>query len=360
MASIDTHACPTTPETRADRSRWDEPHPAQPGTRRDVVLQGLVSNTADEPPQDLRGINLAGEDLSGMKLPRCDLSGADLSKANLSGASLSWSDLSGANLSQACLDDCELLGADLRGATLNECSAMKAGFGGSDLTGASLIGADLQQATLTRSQLCKADFRAANLMEARITESDCREANFTRANLQDCDLKASDIRDANLELADLRRARLIGIRNYTSASWIGADIRDVDLRGAYLVRRHVDDQNYLYEFRIRSRYHQMVYWLWWLTSDCGRSASRWALSVLLVALLFAFVYSLIGIDFGANETPFSPVYFSFVTLTTLGYGDIVPNNVAGQVIAMVEAVLGYVGLGGLLSIFSNKMARRAE
>ena len=50
------------------------------------------------------------------------------------------------------------------------------------------------------------------------------------------------------------------------------------------------------------------------------------------------------------------------TLHRLGrrYGDIVPASAAAQGIAMLEVVIGYMMLGGLLSIFSNKIARRAE
>ena len=49
-----------------------------------------------------------------------------------------------------------------------------------------------------------------------------------------------------------------------------------------------------------------------------------------------------------------------MTLTTLGYGDAVPASTAGQIIAMIEVLVGYLSLGGLISIFANKMARRAE
>jgi hypothetical protein len=31
-----------------------------------------------------------------------------------------------------------------------------------------------------------------------------------------------------------------------------------------------------------------------------------------------------------------------------------------QILAMIEVAIGYVMLGGLLSIFANKMARRAD
>ncbi|RME23141.1 MAG: two pore domain potassium channel family protein, partial [Deltaproteobacteria bacterium] len=72
------------------------------------------------------------------------------------------------------------------------------------------------------------------------------------------------------------------------------------------------------------------------------------------------LYKLAGVDFGGASGPFSPFYFSIVTLTTLGYGDIHPQSTAGQVLASAEALLGYVGLGGLLSILANKLARRAE
>jgi voltage-gated potassium channel Kch len=68
----------------------------------------------------------------------------------------------------------------------------------------------------------------------------------------------------------------------------------------------------------------------------------------------------VDIDYGDYETPFSAVYYSIVTLTTLGYGDAVPASMSAQVIAIIEALLGYIGLGGLLSILSNKMARRSD
>ena len=67
-----------------------------------------------------------------------------------------------------------------------------------------------------------------------------------------------------------------------------------------------------------------------------------------------------SIDFGDYPTILSPLYFSVVTLTTLGYGDVLPASLAAQCVAMLQVVAGYFALGGLLSIFANKMARRAD
>lgn len=349
-------------------ARWREQEPGGGGSRRDAVLRALRAgcrkgrqgNGADAGGKDLRGINLAGEDLSGLDLSRADLTGSNLSGADLRGSNLSWARLWGASLTQARLDGCELLGADLSSANLNECSAERAGFGAADLTGASLIGARLPEVTLSKSKLCRADLRAADLRGSRINGADLTGADFTRADLRDADLKQSNVRHARFELADLREARLLGITHFTRANWVGADIRGLDLRGAYLVQRVIRDENYLYEFRTRSRYHNVLYWLWWVSSDCGRSLTRWALFILLVTLLFAFAYSRVGVDYGDYDTTFSPLYFSIVTLTTLGYGDVVPASIPAQVLAALEAMTGYVGLGGLLSILANKMARRAD
>jgi hypothetical protein len=243
---------------------------------------------------------------------------------------------------------------------MNECHAERAGFGGADLTGASLIGARLKDVTLSKSRLCHADFRAADLRGSRMSEADLTAADFTRADLRDTDLKQSNVLHTRFELADMRAVRLLGITHFAKANWVGADIRGVDLRGAYMVRRAISDANYLHEFRTRSKAHNALYWVWWVTSDCGRSLFRWSFFILFVTLMFAFAYSRVGVDYGPHETAISPLYFSVVTLTTLGYGDVLPTSVPAQILAVFQALLGYVGLGGLLSILANKMARRAD
>jgi hypothetical protein len=309
---------------------------------------------------DLSGVDLSGQDLSGLDLSGYDFTRANMVRVDLSGSNLGWAKLGECNLHKAVLTDCELVGADLTGANLSECSAERAGFGATDLTGASLIGANLRRATLTEANLSGADLRAADLQACNIRSADLTNASLTRADLQDADLQESNVMGASFEVANMQRARMLGIENYMKANWIGTDIREVDLRGAYLIRRFISDENYLYEFRTRSKYHGVLYKLWWLTSDCGRSLLRWTLWIVAATVVFAILYSLTEVDYGTHQTPFSPFYYSVVTLTTLGYGDVVPASGQAQVIAAIQAVLGYVGLGGFLSILANKMARRAD
>jgi voltage-gated potassium channel Kch len=81
---------------------------------------------------------------------------------------------------------------------------------------------------------------------------------------------------------------------------------------------------------------------------------------LVAVVLYSGLFSLVGVDYGEHSTWLSPIYFSVVTLTTLGYGDVTPASVGGQLVAMAAVVTGYFMLGGLLSILSNKMARRGD
>lgn len=311
-------------------------------------------------PRDLKKIALNGEDLSGMDLSGVDFSGSDLTGIKLTGAKLFKAKFTGTTLINADLTSCELTGADLTNANLENVTATQVGLGMATLKGVRMFRTNLEGATLTKADLNGADMRCVCLRNARIREADMSGADFTGSDLREADLALCKVAGANFKDVDIRGARLRAIEGFEKAEWIGVDIRDINFAGAYAMRRCVVDQNYLKEFRERSRFATVLYWLWWITSDCGRSLARWCFWIMLQLLLFAGLFKFVGLDYGDHPTPLSPLYYSVVTLTTLGYGDIVPSSSAGQVIAMIEVITGYVMLGGLLSIFSNKMARRGD
>ena len=327
----------------------------------DALIAQMRSGKRLQPGDAFRGATLIDRDLSGVNLAGADLSGTDLSRTNLTRANLVGTNLEGAVLFGATLDHAELLKANLRGADLTQASARGTGFGGADLDKANLFNATLTGATFTQANLTGVDARTADLTGARLRECCLHDADCSQSVLCEADLGESDVRGATFEGADLRRSRLSGVREGTAANWIGADILDVDFRGAYLVRRHIVDQNYLHEFRRQSKTTEAVYWVWWATSDCGRSFVRWGLLTAVLAAIFAVLYQFVELDLGGRpDNWMTTIYFSFVTLTTLGYGDIVPTSAVARIVALVEVIAGYMMLGGLLGIFANKMARRAE
>lgn len=317
-----------------------------------------IAHSRDGRGVDLRGewlvdANLCGVDLSGADLRECDLSRADLRGAILVGA-----DLRGAILFEARLAGAEFMGARLQHANLAECQGKQAGFGKAQMNGVTLVGANLERATLTGAILDGADLRGTALVGARLRECSLVNTELANANLSEADLTDAAVHSASFRRTDLQRARLGGMRGYQEADWVGADLRNADFVGAYLLQRFVLDQNFLAEFQQQGPMNKVLYGFWKATSDCGRSLSRWALWTLFVALAYAGLYAGLEMDYGAYETALSPVYFSVVTLTTLGYGDAVPMNNLSQAVVTSQVLLGYFMLGGLLSICAAKMSRR--
>jgi hypothetical protein len=82
----------------------------------------------------------------------------------------------------------------------------------------------------------------------------------------------------------------------------------------------------------------------------------WAMgySVLEVLEPGSFLFTLAGEDqhyhmrFGGEESIY-PLYYSLVTMTTLGYGDIVPTSPSARMFAAVEALTGQLYLAVLVA-----------
>jgi len=300
------------------------------GDLRGAVLNGM----------DLRQVNLAGRDLSGAQLFQADLRGANFQDANLEGAELSAANLEGANFD----------GANCR----------RAGFGRANLNHASLFQTNLEEASFSQASLIGANLHCVNLNHSRLREADLSHADLSEADLRYADISMSIVVKTTFRNADLRHLRLRMIRGFKTADWIGVDIRDINFAGGYMVRQEIIDQNFIMEFRSYSKLSSLVYYPWYITCDCGRSMFRWCCCIGFLLIVFSYLYTLVGIDYGPYTTAISPLYFSVVTMTTLGFGDALPKSIAAQILTMIEVSTGYIMLGGLLSIFSNKLARRGD
>jgi voltage-gated potassium channel len=85
----------------------------------------------------------------------------------------------------------------------------------------------------------------------------------------------------------------------------------------------------------------------------------WSFAYILVDRLVpnSFVFT-VGPDSSHSMNNFNALYFSFTTLSTVGYGDIIPVSGVARMLAMVEAVFGmfYVTLliARLVSLYSFK------
>ncbi len=94
----------------------------------------------------------------------------------------------------------------------------------------------------------------------------------------------------------------------------------------------------------------------------------------LLGTLWAVAYSLVDAVSPGSFTGFSPhggqvwdsewLYFSFVTMTTLGYGDMSPVSATARALAYLQAVFGqfYVAIlvAGLVSAYISKRQHETD
>lgn len=225
---------------------------------------------------------------------------------------------------------------------------------------------DLSYARLEGARLTGLDLHHANLARAQMQKATLRRVNFTGAILTKAHLEDADLRDAVFDGARMGHIR------YTEDGfwWRGTILMEAHFERALYIdpvlERCVKDQYYLYVVKYRNRRNpvfRFFFFLWWITCNYGKSPLIWATWSVFLALAFATKYYHLGesaFDVRNLDWSFSSmVYYSVVTFTTLGFGDVIPTTQEAAWWVMAEVIAGYVMLGGLISIFATKLARRS-
>ena len=296
-----------------------------------------------------------------------DLQNAKLMHTNLENANLAEADLRKANLSFANFKNANLAFSNLESAVFSFGN-----FEGANFTAANLEKAYLEDATLTGAKLSD-----ANLKNAIMANSNLKNAHLADANLEGTILKAVNFRNANLSsviydqkimwnLAKTKRFNPKKLWNKRDDILLDTTIRCKGVNaatsyGSQQFKLFLQDQDFLEEF-LEKKWGRKIFFVWWLLADCGRSLGRWAGWSLLLALLFAFLFWHLGSNsFDTQHLEFNLLtmfYYSVVTFTTLGFGDIIPKTTIAAMCVTVEVILGYVMIGGLITIFASKLSRR--
>ncbi|MBE1427447.1 hypothetical protein H4684_004144, partial [Desulfomicrobium macestii] len=152
--------------------------------------------------------------------------------------------------------------------------------------------------------------------------------------------------------------------------WMALTWGGLQCHGSQRFKIIAQDRSYIEE-RMASGiwWERLTYKMWYYCSDCGQSMFFWGILSLILAFAFGILYYSIG---GSNfNTAFlkgndgnpgfwALQYYSIVTFTTLGFGDIVPKTGVAAFLVTLEVITGYIMLGGLIAIFANRLAKRND
>lgn len=100
-----------------------------------------------------------------------------------------------------------------------------------------------------------------------------------------------------------------------------------------------------------------------ITTKSWTSYLAFAIFTLVINLIFSLAFYLghsnfnyLGVEINTPNF-LQSFYYSVVTFTTLGYGDITPNSAFGQILVIINVITGYFTLGIFVFLISRKIER---
>ena len=246
--------------------------------------------------------------------------------------------------------------------------------------GYQLINSDLYRANLECAHLFMLDLSGSSLMKANLTKANLHYANLEGCNLLGANFKGAKIEHVNWgeQIAQEQQARQAKSKSnridlYEQAEEIYRNLRQTaehqglfDIAGHFFQKEMVMRRRQFPRYSSRRIFSKLVE----LFCGYGESPARVIFFSVSLILLFATLYFFAGLSFSGESLAFdlnsswlenlkvyfSALYFSVVTFTTLGYGDLAPVGIA-RALAALEAFMGSFTLALFVVVFVKKMTR---
>ncbi len=311
---------------------------------KNVLMDGANLRKANFYKADLRQIGLYKADLQLVTLSCANLENVSISKANLKDAFLS-----GTNLKKAHLFDVNLKNAELWDSNFQE-----ADLWGVNFSGAILVGVNFSGAILVGVNFKDADFDERTYLH-NVNFSDCKLDNSTLKNAY-LNLDRIIIQEKENNYYEARRIYL-SLKNYFKKEGM------YNISGEYYYREklmenkcNLEDKKY-FEWIFNSFFN--------LIAGYGERCLRVIIGWFIIIFGYAFIYYYFsGIYDGMaykitsyNAKFLEAIYFSIVTFTTLGFGDLAPKPGLFQLITSSEALVGAIFMALFIFVFARKMSR---
>jgi uncharacterized protein YjbI with pentapeptide repeats len=345
---------------------------------------------------DLRRSQFPSANLMAAEFSDTNLLVAEFPNANLLTTEFTETDLTGVEFTEACLKGATFSGADLRRVTFQQACARpveskrdtKTASLGASLEDAQLErGTDLRRADLSGARLYQTAFRDVRINDQTTFGIDSGDAYDTKCRYEyDPNTGVSTSEDVpRLQAAAWTYRRL--------ESLFTDNAMDERARNAHIRKQEAQRQHQREEWRNTEPTMERLNWLgkyavstlnWHLTRH-GESLGQILKVSVGVILLSALLYPLGG--FSSSETdvdyqyPLSTwlqtnglgeagsalvqtagtflhgLYFSVITFTTIGYGDLYPTGWFAKVLVGVESLAGAILIALFIFVLGRRVAR---
>ncbi len=330
----------------------------------------LIDDSQSIMTRDLRFANLEerrfrNADLSDFWFDGCSLKGAEFEETKLDRASFIDCDLECSKFLSIEGDD-----IDFRHARLIEATIKDSILNGSKFINSKARGITIERCKLESAILIDVNFEKANFSMIRIDKSSIERSNFSEAVFKVGQNNLDDFYSSEDNYPLL--CSFTGVE-FDNAKFPKADLSGIDLRLNPDLDDYIGHQRFVESLERKTKgdsLYEILFVVWAKTTDYGRSPKRLLITAISVMFFFSLLYwglaQYIPVDslFKINEEVkllpsclYYP-YFSIVTFTTLGFGDITPIHIVTIILVGLEVLLGYVTLGGLVSFLANWFGRK--
>lgn len=300
------------------------------------------------------------------------MEGADLTNADLRHATLKNSKLAGANLTGANLSEAQLSKAELIDAVLEETCFVEANLSDTDLTDANARSANLSDSVLEQALLARTDLRGADLVNARLYQTLFPDTRIDdRTDFGERSVYESGVSPSNSDVA-----------SEEAATWVYRRLEGLHDENAMADRArklHFRKEEIQREARLRAGNYSR--WLVdtinrWLTGH-GESLRNVISASMVVIVLCGLMYPFTGgITRGGTDGTtlqlesasqlftrsglnvlIESMYFSVITFTTVGYGDLFPASLGTKILVGAESLLGALFIALFVFVLGRRVSR---
>lgn len=343
-----------------------------------TLLFGTSIYKAEFSGSDFTSADLIGVDASNTKFINCDFAFVDvdiderlqyvrpLDEKNIEDSRSEFKD---ADFSNSAFVDATLTGVDFEGAKLSNTVLTDSRVNESNLRLAELSGTDLRNVNLTDSTFYDASVDNISIndstqLDSRFVEE--RRADKSKSRSEAIELYKQAVGAYRIWMSKMReRGKISEARHYYFRE------REVRRKRTWLqtekaVHRFLEEDMGSSEIKdiINKLFHSMLYSVSRRIFGYGEKLTNVVVWSTILICSYSIFYATIGklstsgdvfTGVGIFNAVLRSLYFSVVTFTTLGYGDISPASSLTAIAAMTEAVLGAI----FVALFVFVLGRRA-